>query len=162
MACDQLLEIETIKGESTDSKHPSTIEVESFSWGASNDGSAPTGSGAGAGKVSFQDIHLTAQVSKASPELLLACASGRHIKKAQLFVRKQGEVQQDYYVVTFEDLIVSAYSSGGPNGSADRPTCQFALNYGKIKFEYKPQKDDGQLDAAITATWDLKANKKGG
>jgi type VI secretion system secreted protein Hcp len=74
-----MLEIDGIKGESTDAKHPNTIEIESYSWGASNDGSAAHGSGAGAGKVHFQDLHFTAQVSKASPELLLACASGRHI-----------------------------------------------------------------------------------
>src|SRR5215467_4457174 len=89
MASDYLLEIEGIKGESKDSKHPNTIEVESFSWGASNDGSAAHGSGAGTGKVHFQDVHFTTQVNKSSPELLLACANGKHIKKAQLFVRKQ-------------------------------------------------------------------------
>jgi hypothetical protein len=36
-----------------------TIEVESFSWGASNAGSMATGSGGGAGKVSVQDLSVT-------------------------------------------------------------------------------------------------------
>ena len=40
-----LLAIEGIKGESTDSKHPGTIEVESFSWGLSNTGSSSAGTG---------------------------------------------------------------------------------------------------------------------
>jgi len=162
MAADHLLEIEGIKGESKDSKHPNTIEIESYSWGASNDGSAAHGSGAGAGKVHFQDVHFTTQVNKSSPELLMACANGKHFKKAQLFVRKQGEDQQDYYIVTLEDFIVSSYQSGGSNGSNHLPTDQFALNFGKLKFEYKPQKDDGQLDPAVTAGWDLKQNKKYG
>jgi len=106
MPSDYLLEIEGIKGESKDSKHPNTLEIESFSWGNTNDGSAGHGSGAGAGKVHFQDFHFTSQVNKASAELMLACATGKHIKKAQLFVRKQGENQQDYYTVTMEDFIV--------------------------------------------------------
>jgi type VI secretion system secreted protein Hcp len=162
MASDHLLEIEGIKGESKDSKHPNTIEIESYSWGASNDGSASHGSGAGAGKVHFQDVHFTAQVNAASAELMMSCANGKHFKKAQLFVRKQGENQQDYYIVTLEDFIVSSYQSGGSNGSSHLPTDQFALNFGKIKFEYKPQKDDGTLEAAKTAGWDLKQNKKYG
>jgi type VI secretion system secreted protein Hcp len=162
MASDYLLEIEGIKGESKDSKHPNTIEVESFSLGNTNDGSAAHGSGAGAGKVHFQDAHFTSQVNKASNELLLACATGKHIKKAQLFVRKQGENQQDYYVVTMEDFIVSSYQVGGSNGSHHLPTDQFALNFAKIKIEYKPQKDDGSLEAPVTAGWDLKQNKKTG
>ena len=162
MPSDYLLEIEGIKGESKDSKHPNTIEIESFSWGNTNDGSASHGSGAGAGKVHFQDVHFTSQVNKASPELALACANGKHFKKAQLFVRKQGEQQQDYYIVTLEDFIVSSYQSGGSNGSNHLPADQFALNFAKIKFEYKPQKDDGTLDPAVTTGWDLKMNKKTG
>jgi type VI secretion system secreted protein Hcp len=162
MAKDYLLVIEGIKGEAGDSKYPDAIEIESFSWGGSNDGSAAHGSGAGAGKVHFQDVHFTGQVERSSPELMLACATGKHIKKAQLIVRKQGEGQKDYYLVTLEDFIVSSFQSGGSNGSQEVPAVQFALNFAKVKFEYKPQKDDGSLEAAVTAGWDLKQNKKTG
>jgi type VI secretion system secreted protein Hcp len=160
MATDFLLEIEGIKGESADSKHKDTIEVDSFSWGISNAGSYASNAGGGAGKASFQDLHFTAPVGKASANLALSCASGKHIKKAVLYVRKQGETQQDYYVVTLEDLLVSSYQSGDAAGGSSIPTDQFGLNYAKIKFEYKPQKADGSLDAPITMTWDLKAHKK--
>jgi hypothetical protein len=34
------------------------------------------------------------------------------------------------------------------------------MSFGSIKFEYKAQKQDGSLDSAITAGYDLKANKK--
>ena len=161
MASDYLLEIEGIKGESKDSKHPNTIEIESFSWGNTNDGSAGHGTGAGSGKVHFQDFHFTSQVSKASAELMLACATGKHIKKAQLFVRKQGEKQLDYYTVTMEDLMVSSYQSGGHSGGGNAiPTDQFSINFTTVKLEYKPQKADGSLDSAQAAGWDVKANKK--
>lgn len=159
MATDFLLELDGIKGESSDSKLKDTIELESFSWGVSNAGSHSSGGGGGAGKASFQDLHFTTHVGKASPLLMLACATGQHIKKAVLHVRKQGGDQQEYYKIELADLLVSSYQSGGHSGSGV-PTDQFALNFTKITFEYKPQKADGTLDAAVTAGYDVKANKK--
>jgi len=160
MASDFLLEIDGIKGESNDAKHKETIEIESFSWSVSNSGSHAAGSGGGAGKASFQDLHCTANVNKASAVLMLKCATGDHIKKAVLFVRKQGKEQQEFYTVTLEDLLVSSYQSGDATGGNPVPTDQFSLNFAKIKFEYKPQKTDGSLGSAITGTWNLKENKE--
>ncbi|AMJ62815.1 Hcp family type VI secretion system effector [Bosea sp. PAMC 26642] len=160
MASDFLLELDGIKGESQDSKHKDFIEIESFSWGASNSGSHASGGGGGAGKVSFQDLHFTTKVNKASPNLMVACATGQHIKKAKLVVRKHGGEQQEYYVISLDDLLVSSYQSGDAVGGDTIPTDQFSLNFSKIKFEYKPQKADGSLDAAITGGYDVKTNKK--
>ena len=39
------------------------------------------------------------------------------------------------------------------------PTDQVSINFAKIEFEYRPQKADGTLDAAVKASWDVKANK---
>jgi len=160
MASDYLLEIDGIKGESKDDKHAGTIEISSFSWGATNSGSSASGTGGGAGKVSYQDIHFTTSVNKSSPLLMLACASGQHIKKAVLFVRKQGGDQQEFYTITLEDVLVSSYQSGGTEGSHAIPTDQFSLNFTSIKFEYKPQKPDGSLESAVSAGWNVKTNKK--
>ncbi|WP_377838373.1 Hcp family type VI secretion system effector [Bosea sp. UC22_33] len=159
MASDFLLEIDGIKGESKDSKHKDTIEVDSFSWGVSNAGSHASNAGGGAGKASFQDIHFTSSVGKASTNLALFCATGKHIKKAVLYVRKQGDKQQDYYTLTLEDLLVSGYQSGDAAGGSSIPTDQFSLNYAKIKYEYKPQKADGSLDAALTMSYDIKTKE---
>jgi type VI secretion system secreted protein Hcp len=158
MASDYLLDIEGIKGESSDKKHPGTIEIESFSWGVSNAGSHGGGGGGGAGKASFQDLHFTTRVNKSSPLLALHCASGAHIKKAVLFVRKQGKEQLDYYKVTMQDLIVSSFQSGGSEGSNALPVDQFSINFTKIKFEYAPQKADGTLEGHVPMTWDVKTN----
>lgn len=160
MASDYLLELDGIKGESRDDKHKDTLEIESFSWGANNAGAMGAGGGGGAGKVSFQDIHFTTRVNKASPLLMLACATGQHIKKAVLHVRKQGGAQETYYKLDFSDLLVSSFQSGGSSGGDALPVDQFSLNFATIKFEYKPQKEDGSLDSAVTAGYNLKANKK--
>ena len=111
-ASDYLLEIDGIKGESRDAKHPGTIEISSWSWGCSNPSSVG-GGGGGTGKVSFQDFHFSTNIGKASPQLLVACATGQHIKKAVLFVRKSGNDQQDYYKVTLEDCLISSFSQAG-------------------------------------------------
>jgi type VI secretion system secreted protein Hcp len=155
-----MLKIDGIKGESTDSKHKDEIEIESFSWGATQPGTFASGGGGGAGKVSFQDIHFTTKVNAASPNLLLACATGMHIKSATLTVRKAGKDQQEFYIVKMTDNLVSSYQSGGSEGSNALPVDQFSLNFAKIEFEYKSQKPDGTLGAPVKGGWDLKANKK--
>jgi type VI secretion system secreted protein Hcp len=157
MASDYLLEIDGIKGESSDKAFKEAIELDSFSWGASNAGSHSAGGGGGAGKVSFQDLHFTTAVNKSSPNLMLFCATGQHIKKATLHVRKQGGDQKEYYTLTLEDLLVSSYQSSGHAGP---PTDQFALNFTKITYAYKPQKPDGSLDSAVQTGWNVKTNVK--
>jgi type VI secretion system secreted protein Hcp len=159
-AVDYLLEIEGIKGESADSKHKDKIEISSFSWGVSQQGTFASSGGGGAGKASYQDLHLTSEVGTQSPPLMLACATGQHIKKAVLHVRKAGGEQHDYYTVTLSDCMVSSYQSGGHSSGDPIPTDQFSLNFAKIQFEYKPQKADGTLGAAVATGYDLKANKK--
>ena len=160
MASDYLLKIDGIKGESTDAKHKDEIEIESFSWGATNPGSFASASGGGSGKVNFQDLHFTSRVSVASPNLMLACATGQHIKTATLTVRKAGKDQQEYYIVKLSDTLVSSYQSGGSEGSNALPVDQFSINFAKIEFEYKSQKPDGTLGAPVKGGYDLKQNVK--
>jgi len=160
VASDYLLKIEGIKGESTDAKHKDEIEIESFSWGATNPGSFSSTSGGGSGKVSFQDLHFTSRVNVASPNLMVACATGQHIKSAILTVRKAGKEQQEYYTVKLSDMLVSSYQSGGAEGSNALPVDQFSINFAKIEFEYKSQKPDGSLGAPVKGGYDLKQNVK--
>ena len=120
----------------------------------------PAGGGGGAGKVDMQDFHFVMGANKASPKLMLACASGEHIKKATLTCRKAGKDQQPYMTVVMSDLLVSSFQTGGSAHGSEVPNDQISLNYAKIEWEYKEQKADGTLGGAIKAGWDLKANKK--
>lgn len=144
------LEIDGVAGESLDEKHKNDIEILSYSWGVSNPGSHSGGGGGGAGKVVFQDIHFSTTVNKASPVLAKMTATGQHIKKATLFVRKAGDQQQnDYLQYELSDLLVSSYQDSGHGGQV--PTDQFSLNFTKIEFRYYPQREDGRLDSPVTA-----------
>ncbi|MGD2067118.1 MAG: type VI secretion system tube protein Hcp [Gemmatimonadota bacterium] len=158
-AVDYYLKIEGIEGESTDDKHTNEIEVLSWSWGETNSGVHSFGAGGGAGKVSMQDFNFTMNANKATPKLLLACATGDHIPSATLTARKAGGEQQEYLVVKFTDLLVSSYQTGGSAGDVV-PIDQISLNFAKIEFEYKPQKKDGTLDSPVKVGYDLKKNVK--
>jgi type VI secretion system secreted protein Hcp len=159
MAVDYFLKLDGIEGESTDNKHAKEIDVEAWSWGESQTGSAVPGGGGGAGKVSMQDFSFVMRFNKASPKLMLACATGKHIKNARLAVRRAGQGQQDYLTITFLDVLVSSYQTGGAESSGLTPVDQVSLRYAKIEVEYKTQKPDGSLVVAAQFKYDLKLNK---
>src|SRR6478736_7780020 len=115
MAFDAFLKIEGIQGESTDKAHKDEIEVFSFSWGTANTGTGSVGGGGGAGKASFQDLHFTMPISKAAPNLMLACATGKHIPEATLTCRKAGGSQVEFLKIKLADILVSSFSNGGVN-----------------------------------------------
>jgi len=77
---DYFLKIDTIPGESGDSKHKDEIQVLSFSFGESQAGTMGFGGGGGAGKVQMQDFHFMMNVNKSSPKLFLTCANGRTLR----------------------------------------------------------------------------------
>lgn len=158
---DYFLKIDGIQGESKDSKHANEIEIESFSWGATQSGTASHGGGMGAGRVSMQDFHFVMTVNKASPKLMLSCAQGSHIKSAVLTCRKAGKEQQEYLKVTFSDLLVSSYQTGGTGQGNVIPLDQISLNFTKVEIEYKEQKPDGTLGGAIKAFYDMKQQVSG-
>jgi type VI secretion system secreted protein Hcp len=158
-AVDYFLKLDGIEGESADSKHKGEIDIQSFSWGATQSGTFAGGGGGGAGKVAMQDFHFVMQVNKASPKLMLACANGEHIPKAVMTCRKAGKEQQEYMKWTFTDVLVSSYQTGGSGQSDVVPMDQISLNYAKVEFEYKEQKADGTLGGTVKAGWDLKQNK---
>ena len=100
------------------------------------------GAGGGAGKVHMSDFSFTARTSKASPQLFMHCAQGKHIKQAFLTARKSGGSQQEYLKIKLNDVLVSS------------------LEFAKISYDYKPQKADGSLDAPVHGGWDLTKNVK--
>ena len=159
MPVDYFLKIDGIEGESTDKTHAKEIDVDAWTWGESQTGSGAPGSGGGAGKVSMQDFSFTMKFNKASPKLMLACATGKHIKSATLAVRKAGQGQQDYLTLTFVDVLVSSFQTGGSEASGLLPLDHVSLRYARIEVEYKAQKPDGTLAVAAQFKYDLKLNK---
>jgi type VI secretion system secreted protein Hcp len=160
MAVDMFLKITDVKGESKDKAHGGEIEIESFSWGATQLGTSSHGTGAGAGKVSMQDFHFVMRHNSASPSLFLFCANGKHLKEAALTCRKAGGTQQDFLKVTMSDVLISSYQTGGSQGG-EVPMDQISLNYSKIEVENLAQDEKGITKSAGKKWWDLKSNTGG-
>jgi len=159
MAVDMFLKLDGIKGESQDSKHKEEIHVESFSWGMTQTGAHSTGGGGGAGKVAVQDISVTKYLDKSSPELMMHCASGKHIKEGWVYVRKAGETPVEYLKIKLTDLLVSSVQHSG-HGS-DLLQESLSLNFAKFHVEYQEQGADGKAKGGpVVMGWDIKANVK--
>ena len=155
---DYYLQITGIKGESKSIGFEDSIQVESWSFGASNAGSASIGTGLGTGKVSLQDFHFTVQNGSASLPLFLATCKGNHFKEAILSCRKTGGGGEPYtyYKVTFGDLVFSSFQTGGSNGSGSLPMEQVSFNFTKITHQYYGQKEDGSVSQKSNVTYDAK------
>jgi|SRR5215207_5324192 len=156
-AFEYFLKIDGIAGESTDSKHKDEIDVQSWSWGETQS-TPPGGGGGGAGKVEMQDLHVTAKMSKASPQLMLACASGKHIKSAVLTGRRGAKAPVEFLTFSLSDVLVSSYQTGGTE--AEPPVDAVSLNFAKIQIEYKQIQQGGKLGGSSKAGWDVKQNKQ--
>jgi type VI secretion system secreted protein Hcp len=160
MASDIFAKIGDIKGESFDDKHKGEIEVLSWSWGITQSGTMAHGGGGGEGKANFNDFNFTHHIDKASPVLMKACATGEHIKDATITVRKAGKGQQEFLIIKMADVLITGVApSGAGDGAATAE--HVALQFAKVDLEYKPQKQDGSLDAGVHFKYDIKGNKEG-
>jgi type VI secretion system secreted protein Hcp len=154
------LKLDGIKGESVDSKHKDELEVLSFSFGATNTFEGRAGGGGGAGKAAFHDLHFVHRLDKASPRLLLACASGQHIKEALISGRRAGGQQVEYLKIKLTEVLVTSYQLGGSSESGESvPLGEFSLNFVKLRMDYTEQNVKGGPGSTTSMEWDLTKNK---
>lgn len=151
-AVDYFLKLTGIDGESNDAQFPKWIDVESWSWGATNSGGGAVGGGGGAGKTTPTDLVIVKRVDKASPKLFLTCATGQHIQELFLSARRGG-TKQVYLEYKLENVLVSSFHETGNQGEA--PLEQLSLNFAKIEFSYRQTLPDGSLGPVIKANFDF-------
>jgi len=153
------LKVDGIPGESADAKHKDEIELVRFSWGVEHPGhvGGPGGVGGGTGRPAFRDFSFQMRVNQASPMLFLACASGKHIKEANLSVRSAGRNSMDYLRIRFRDVLITSFEQA--NGD-EAPAEIVAFNFGNIEFTYTAQDARGGAGAITKAGWDLSQNAK--
>jgi type VI secretion system secreted protein Hcp len=160
---DGFVKIKDIDGESTDSQHAAWIEALSYSFGVSNSSSPASAVGGGTTERSnFQDISITKFLDKASPKLMFACASGKHVEEVEIhFMKAVGDKQEKALEIKLTDVIVSSYQMGGSRGDG-LPTDSFSLSYAKIEQTYYAlDNKTGASTGSVPAKWDLKQNKPG-
>ncbi len=88
---------------------------ESYSFSVANIGSQASGSGAGAGKVTFNPFSITREIDKVSPVLFKACITGQLIAKVTLELLPAGQkgTASPFLVVVLKDVFVSTISEAG-------------------------------------------------
>jgi|SRR5262249_47577458 len=151
------LKVDDCPGDSQDHGHKDEIHLESWSWGETQSGQV--GAPGSQSRVQMQDFHFTMRVNKASPKLLLACATAQKIPKAVLSCCMHLKGTREFLKYTLSDVFVSSYQTG-MTGHSGLPIDQVSLSYGKIEVEYKGLGADGTLGAAAKVGYDLKANKR--
>jgi type VI secretion system secreted protein Hcp len=154
VAVNAYLFVDGVTGPST--SKTGAIDILSFSWGVSNTavyGAGASGKEAKAGRADFQNLTIMKVLDKTTPLLADHCASGDILKKVYILYDKPvGDKQDDYFRIYLEDALVTSVSLSGSN---ENPTESISFAFQKIEYGYKPEKDDGSLDAAIRKGYDL-------
>ena len=130
-------------GESTDSVHPSALEIKEFSFGVENPTTiGSTSGGAGAGKAKFNEFTIKKGVDRASPALFLACGQGCHFPECTLTIRKAGGVKLDYLVYKYAMVYVTKVEWIG-GGGEEAPEENVTFVYGALQIQYQMQDTTG-------------------
>jgi type VI secretion system secreted protein Hcp len=157
---DIYMQIDGLKGESTDSEHKDWIEILSFNHSITQPASATANSAGGGttGRSQHQDYSISKFIDLASPKLYEMASSGKHIKKVTIeMLRASGDKRVKYMVVNLEEVVISHVA---PAGGSDFPSESVSFNYGTIKWTYTQQKRaDGSQGGNSAGGWSLVENK---
>lgn len=161
MALDTYLQIEGIKGESTDDKHKDWIEVFGVTWHVHQPraASVSTAGGQTNGKAELSELSFKKLADLSSPILLQTCAAGKTIPKAKFeFMRADGNgAAICYYTVEIENVMIACVT---PNsGEGGTITESVSLAYSKMKWKYTQQKISGGVGGNTSGGWDAATNK---
>jgi type VI secretion system secreted protein Hcp len=148
------LTLDSIEGDSKDARHAREIDVTAWSLGVTNSETTYSGGGGGMGRADFTDLAVTKLLDKASPALMLAVASGRHIRSGTLTVTSGGPRPLDYLVIGLEDVLVTSCLLAD-TADADRPAENVGLAFAKIHVTYTQPSPTGGAGAVSEFTWDL-------
>jgi type VI secretion system secreted protein Hcp len=159
MSFDAFLQIDGVDGEATASGFEKSIEIMSFSWGASNPVNV-AGGGMGSGKVSVSDFNIMKKTDIASNTLFSKCCDGSHFEKATVSFRKAGGEQVVYLVYEFEQVFVSSIQWSGSSGGDDVPTESASFAFKKVTVTYHPQEAAGSGAGPSVYGWDVAAVAK--
>lgn len=161
MAFDTFLKITApdVAGESTAKGMEGSIEIFSFSFGASNPVTISSGAaGISGGKVSISSFNCMKKSEMSSAELFSSCATGQHYGQALVTMRKatgKDGGQQKFIEYKFSDVMVESIQWSGSSGGDDTPTESLSLAFAKVEITYFGQDAKGALAKKGQASWDL-------
>jgi len=156
MPSDYYILIKGINGESQAQGMTNNIELDSWSWGASNPPSLG-GKGLAAGKPSLSDFTASFPLEASTFAIVQNLTKGTHIDSATFTGRKTGGggTPYNYLVITLSNVFITSFATGG--GSSGVPPASISLAYEKIQYQYYTQDTkSGSVTLAGQAIYDIK------
>ena len=92
--------------------------------------------GRNSGRVQHQDVSITKDIDKASPKIVLECASGTHIRDVTLEIRPTGGDKREYLVIEMTNVVIASVAPQSTTGT-DRPTESVTFSFEELKWEYR-------------------------
>lgn len=161
MAIDVYLEIDGVKGESTDEAHKGWIECLSVDWAVTQPKSATASTSGGhtAERANLSEIGISKLADLASPLLFQLCACGKTLPKAKLeFMRADGNGEPiKYFEIQLHNVVICHMASSVSQGTILGES--FGLKFSRIKVAYTQQKVGGGMLGCTMGGWDLSTNR---
>jgi type VI secretion system secreted protein Hcp len=159
---DMFLRLAGVAGSSTDDKHKGQIDVSSFAFalGRGGDGTGTSGAPVGTtppAKGRLQTIRIDKVYDAASPKLLAAAATGRHIASGALTFRRTGDDGDlEFLTYTLSDIQVTSYDQGGRDGDErDLGSLEeeVGLTAARVHVTEQTVDADGKKGPVVSADW---------
>lgn len=160
MAMDCFLHIEGVDGEATKAGFEKWIEIDNFSWGASNPTTiGPGTTGAAGGRVSLSSFSFMKRSDATSAEIFKHCCTGTHFEKATLKMMKAtGDQPMEFITYDFTEVYVDSVSWSASR-SDNEPAEAVTFAFGKIEVSYMPQTTTGSGGSPIRTGFDVTTGK---
>lgn len=151
------LELDGIKGSSTNENFKDQIELTSFQWGAGLGVGSPRGGDRSVSEASVSEISGTKQLDKATEGLFRALLKAKPVGKGKIsFVVSSDGESVAYSTLELENVIVSGYSVSG--SGQDILQESLSLNFTKFVWSFTGR-DVTQAGSPVRLPYDLSKNK---
>jgi len=150
---DIFVEIEGVAGESTNPLHKNSIEIMSWSWGASQ---TATGGGGGSGGTVGREgpkghVTLIKRIDKATPLLFKRCVDGTPLPLVTVHLTRADG--QTYLKYELKNVMVSSLVHGGDLDGDGAPDETLELEFNGAKLTYTQFDVSGRPVGQTSAEW---------
>jgi len=162
MSASYIVKIEGVRGESKKRNEEGVIEINSFAFGVTNQGSGVSDKHK---RRHYTDVHIKKYVDKSSTNIMNLLRRNAMIEKVSIIARKATGTGDylEFLKIKLHDAYISTYNISGDkdsDGPDDMPLPQdeFTVNFRKIEVEYSAQDNKGQGEGATTFMDELNLN----
>ena len=155
------LKFGNIEGSATDGKYTGWIPLDDVSFGCgvmcgmvTGDGGNRTGA-----NVNFQEVSISKQIDKSTPELLhYAIQRGKTVEAKIAFTTAGGDSQgssQPYMEYTLQDCVISSYNAGASGHDGDTGRESITISYLHFHSDFYETSGDNATILPIKVDYDI-------